>query len=596
MPRFSDGRSMRKWLGLTALFAGVLSLVVIFSQPSDSQDSSQDSSQTAFQTSSVEVECFGSSATSATARPIAVDQLALGTNLAGIADWSTEMPFIDGFKSARRWITQCQEGDPNCSGEWDTGEFDQLDLDEFGWVKSLPAPEDEPEYTRVGTLMFNGFEGQYPKGQYVVLYEGEGQLEYGFDAQKDEALSAPGRDVINITSTSNNGVLIKITATDPNQTGNYLRNIHFVPIAYEDTFATEFFNPAFINKIDRFQALRFMDWMATNDSEQSEWSDRPQVDDASYAWGKGAPIEIMVALANRLGVSPWFTMPHQATDEYMANFAQTVKTCLNPNLNVYVEFSNEVWNWQFRQANYALEQGQARWGEDKGDAYMQWYGMRTAQMSDIWNQVFADQADRVISVMATQTAWEGLEPSALDCPLWVAEGNRPCYQHNIDVYAIAGYFSGRLVQDPSKEIVKSWLNDPDGGISKAFTQIKQGTLITGEGFNDTLPGVEGLFEYHQNVAQSKGLQLVAYEGGQHLVRSDDEQLTEFFIALNRQPEMYDAYMQLLNSWKANQGNLFMNFSDIGKPSKWGSWGVLEHVDQESSPKYDALMDFLDQNT
>jgi hypothetical protein len=33
----------------------------------------------------------------------------------------------------------------------------------------------------------------------------------------------------------------------------------------------------------------------------------------------------------------------------------------------------------------------------------------------------------------------------------------------------------------------------------------------------------------------------------------------------------------------------MNFTDIERASRYGSWGVLEHVGQSSSPKYDALL-------
>lgn len=573
-------RSLRKSLGLTALFGAALSLIVFFSAPSDSQNP---------------LGCLGSSATAAAPRSPDINELAVGMNTSMIADWATELPFLDSFKSARPWITQCKSGESGCSGSWSTDEDDQLDLDEHGWVKSLPAPDDSPEYTRVGTLLFRGIEGRYPGGQYVVLYEGEGTIEYDFDAEKDEAVSRPGRDVLNVTPSAD-GILMQITVTDPNKTGNYIRNIHVVPIEYETTFQTEIFNPAFLEKMQPFTAIRFMNWMGTNDSEHQEWSDRPTPDDAYYSDDRGAPVEIMVALANRLGATPWFNMPHKATDEYITNFAQEVKTCLNPDLNVYVEFSNEVWNWQFQQAHDARDAGQARWGEDKGDAFMQWYGMRTAQMSDIWNQVFSEQSDRVISVMATQTGWHGLEESALDCPLWVAEGNAPCYQHGIDVYAITGYFSGKLGMDSSKDTVKSWLDDSDGGFGKAFTQINQGNLITNDDYDDTLPGVADQFRYHQNVAQERGLQLVVYEGGQHLVRSDDEELTEFFIELNRRPEMYEAYSRLLDMWKQAGGNLFMHYANIRKPNRWGSWGALEFVDQDSSPKYDALIDFINRNT
>ncbi|HEY9700373.1 MAG TPA: hypothetical protein V6D10_24170 [Trichocoleus sp.] len=519
------------------------------------------------------------------------NRLAVGTNLSGIADWSTQLPFLDAFKYARSWLTQCQGGEVGCNGTWDTQETDKLDLDEHGWVKSLPKPEDPPQFTRVGTFLFNSME-QYPGGQYVVLYDGEGTIEYTFDAKKDTAASKPGRDVITVTP-SHDGLFLQITATDPKKNGNYLRNIHAVPIAYESTFREQIFNPTFIERIQPFSALRFMDWMQTNNSQQRSWADRPQVEDASYAI-KGVPIEIMVELANRMRAMPWFNMPHQANDEYISNFARLVKEKLDPKLKAYVEFSNEVWNWQFQQSHYALEQGKAKWGQDKGDAFAQWYGMRAAQTSDIWKQVFGNQRDRVVSVIGTQTGWQGLEVPMLDCPAWVAEGNKPCFQHGMDAYAITGYFSGNLGKPENQTLVESWFREPDGGFRKAFEQLgMKGTL--GDSVGDTAKG----FAYQMQVARDRGLKLVAYEGGQHIVGSqgleNNEKLTDFYIKVNQQPEMKTVYTEMLNQWKEAGGTLFMHFNDIGKPSKWGSWGALESVEQNQSPKYDALINFIQQN-
>lgn len=516
-------------------------------------------------------------------------QLFLGTNLDHFNDWSTEIPLLDAFKSSRKWITLCLPKEPGCKSYWSTKEFKKLDLDEHGWVKSLPAPEDPPEYTRVGTLMFRGV-GRYPGGKYIVLYEGEGIIEYKFDATKDKVESRPGRDVINVTP-SNAGIHLIITSTDPNKTGNYIRNIHVIQAKYEKTYKSQLFNPKFIEKINRFKSIRFMNWMKINDSEQSEWPNRSTVDDASYAYGKGVPVEIMVELANRLKIDPWFNMPHMATDEYMTKFAQLVKDSLSQNRKVYIEFSNEVWNPQFKQQQYALQQGQARWGKDKKDAYMQWYGMRTAQMCDIWKSTFSNQEDRVVCVMGTQTStsWKGFENFALECSYWVAEGHKPCYQHGIDVYAITGYFNGGLGSPKNVSQVESWLNEPNGGFSKALGKLK-----------DSIAKNYEKFIYHADVAKRKGLQLVAYEGGQHIVGrqgvENNEKLTNFFIALNRRPEMYELYTQLLENWKKAGGTLFMHYCDIRQPSKWGSFGALEHVDQDSSPKYDALMDFIKRNT
>lgn len=517
--------------------------------------------------------------------------LGLGTNLASIVDWSPQLALIDGFKAARRWITQCSP-DLDCSTVWDTEEYDQLDLDPQGWVRSLPAPEDAPRYNQVSTLLYRGID-RYPGGTYVVLYRGEGIIDYQFDAKKDESQSRPGRDIINVTP-SEGGILLTIRQTDPKKTGNYIRDIHVIPIEYENTYESEIFNPLFIERIKKFGTLRFMDWMQTNNSTQQEWQNRPRLEDATYA-EKGVPLELMLELANRLRVHPWFNMPHQATDDYMRNFAQMVKETLDPDLKVYVEFSNEAWNWMFEQAQYSLRQGHARWGEDKGDAFMQWYGMRTAQMSDIWKQVFDNQRNRVISVISTQTAWLGLETSALDCSLWVAEGNKPCFQHQIDAYAITGYFAGNLSDEDNRSMVEAWADQGDEGVEKALNQLKQGGVLENQSWDDSVVGAISRFEYHQQVAKAKNLQLIVYEGGQHLVNSNSPKLTDFFIALNRNPKMYDLYQQLLEGWKQFGGGLFVNFSDIYQPGKWGSWGVLEHVDQAHSPKYDALIDFIQQN-
>lgn len=523
----------------------------------------------------------------------------LGIGLHKVSFWSTQLPFLNHFKLASPWLTQCVKGDPDCQGwgEWDTDEFKQIDLDENGWVKSLPAPEDSPKFTRVSALLFREIPNQFPGGKYIVLYDGEGQLDYSFAAKKVGSESQPGRDVIEVDSSVKDGLLMTLVATDPNKTGNYIRNIRVIKAEDESRYQKgELFNPTFVKTIQKFRALRFMDWLETNNSRQKNWQDRPQLNDANYTQ-KGVPIEAMIALSNQLQSEPWFNMPHQATDEYIREFSQLVKENLNPNLKVYVEFSNEVWNWQFKQSHYALEQGKARWGQDLGDAYMQWYGMRSAQTCEIWKKTFGNRQEQVVCVISTQTGWEGLEKAVLDCPAWVAEGNKPCYQQGIDAYAITGYFSGDLGHPKNTSTVESWLKESDQGVSKGFQQLQVGGLTPKD--KDSLVAANERFLYHADVAKQRNLQLVAYEGGQHIVGiegvENNEQLTQFFIELNRNPEMYNAYKQLLNNWKQAGGTLFMHFVDVGQPSKWGSWGALESLNQTQSPKYNALMDFIDQN-
>jgi hypothetical protein len=62
--------------------------------------------------------------------------------------------------------------------------------------------------------------------------------------------------------------------------------------------------------------------------------------------------------------------------------------------------------------------------------------------------------------------------------------------------------------------------------------------------------------------------------------------------------MYSVYKQLLSKYKDNNLTLnapLMLFSSIGAPSKYGSWGVLDYLDQvvesPTHPKWQAIKDF-----
>jgi hypothetical protein len=516
----------------------------------------------------------------------------LGTNLNGIAAWSTELPFLDAFKSSTPWITQCTNQDPGCNNVWDTQERKLLNLDSNGWVKSLPASEDTPIYSRVSTFLFQGMKGRYPSGQYVVLYEGEGNIEYRFDAQKIS--SAPGRDIINVNADNGGGVLLTITKTDPQKIGNYIRNIRVVKLEHESIFRTQVFNFKFIEKINKFKAIRFMDWMKTNNSQQQSWQARPTKKTASYATG-GVPLETMVDLSNKVSAAPWFNMPHMANDEYITNFASKVKSRLSPKLKVYIEYSNEVWNPQFAQYQWVAEQAAKEWPasiptQNDYTRVANWHGKRTAQICQIWKRVFDTQSHRVVCVLGAQAASEWQSTQALDCPLWV---EKPCYKHGIDAMAIAPYFGGHIGSPENASQVQNWT------LEQLFQELDRGGALSS---SSPASAVEKSYQSmlrNFNIASQRNLDMLAYEGGQHLVGrggvENNQTITNLLVAANQDVRMYSIYTNYLKMWKSSGGKLFMNFSSIGPYSKWGSWGTLEYVEQNGSPKYNAIVDFINAN-
>jgi len=510
----------------------------------------------------------------------------MGTNLNDINDWSSEYSFVDAFKTSRNWIS-------GNSSSWDDGR--PFDLDEHGWVKSLA----DGQIAR--TAMFWGGNKLWPSGKYTVLYEGQGVLNYWAGAKKNIAESSPGKDIVDVDP-QNGGLGINITATTP---GNHLRNIRVIMpggscsndqtrscradtdcqqsqcVSFTESYSTRKFHPEFLKKIKNYRVLRFMNWMSTNGSQQKVFSERPKMSDARWSV-KGAPLEIMIELANLMRMDPWFCMPHMAEDSYMEDFAQFVKASLNPELKSYIEYSNEVWNSQFVANSYAADQGVAAgYSTVRHEAALYYYSKRTVDMFDVWMKVFGDKS-RLVRVMASQSA----NP-------WVAKTQlnfRDAFKKT-DALAIAPYFTHYDLIMPGK-----------------FTQAQIDAFTPKALLNDLrttwLPKVLKNISDHRDLLRNElktEIELIAYEGGQHLAGvyelANNKTLEKLFHDTNRDPGMKDLYLEYLAGWKANGGKMFVHFMNCGEWSKWGSWGALEHLfqDRSTSPKYDAIMTFTEQN-
>lgn len=551
----------------------------------------------------------------------------LGTNLSDWRDWSTEQPFIDLFKTSRSWITQAP-------GVWDTGEQKSLDLDANGWVRSLPDPGNTKlRYRSVSTILLGGGDlvGIRPGGQYIVLYDGEGTLNYSIGATKIAAHSTPGRDVISVDKNNSTGIVITIASTDPKRSGNYLRNIRVVspgyvcdddPLAFcytskdpacnrsacrsvEQALSSRLFHPQFLKNLVHYRALRFMSPQSTNVisstlPQQVNWVGRSKLDMARWSSQAGIPVEVAVTLSNQLKSNPWLNMPHQASDDYIRQFARLVRSSLDPNLKVYVEYANEVWNTSFSAGNWVERQGLLAWPNARYDSpytkRINWYGKRTAETCDIWKSEWKGQEDRVICVLSAQAANSWTARAALACQLW---DKGPCQSHGITALAIAPYFGHYLGDISTWDEVASWTTDTDGGLGRLFAELGTGGQLTEGPAGGSLALSAQWVAGYANLAKTKGLTLLAYEGGQHLVGigtvQNDESVNNLFITANRDPRMGDLYLQSLRNWRDSGGNLFMNYSSVGQYGRYGSWGALENMLQTSSPKYDALLQFIVEN-
>jgi hypothetical protein len=517
-------------------------------------------------------------------------QSPLGINLNGFNYYSSEMPLMNIFATAGQWIT-------HSGATFDTKEEQYLNLDSNGWPMTLTAVKEAgtQQFTTVGVLLMrmnSTSNGYYPAGQYIVLYDGQGTLNYGFDAAL--VSRSTGRDVINVAAPTSGGIDLRITATDPNHTGNYIRNIRLVKATNESAFnAGHVFNPAFLSLIQKFRALRFMDWLATNGSTLSAWSTRPLLTDPFWGTSKGVPIELTVQLANATGADAWLNVPHMADDNYISQMATLVHAQLGKAQKAYVEFSNEVWNGAFAQYQYAVSQGKSLWPTQPagggGFAWNRnWYGMRNAQMCDIWKSAWGADANRVVCVLAAQAAGSYSATESLACPYWTA--GAPCSAHNINAVAIAPYFGYAGVP-------ATWISQADGGLTDLFQSLysqNAPSIAAGGSFNQTAAWEA---DYRAALAPYK-LPMIGYESGQSFANGSTSALNNLYISANRDPRMAAAYTTYLNQWKSSGGQLLMLYSDVSGPGSYGSWGALESIMQTTTPlnkappKWQAIQNFL----
>jgi len=418
---------------------------------------------------------------------LAQDPTPIGANLDGVSDYSRTLPFVDLVKQSRRFGTVSTPWDGNCplnAQGYPTADFGVILAD--------------------GDVNFPG-----------TVFNIRGV----FGAQPTVVGVACNPSIQNINWDPSNKVLTaKITVgAGDNQlmlgfkgTNGGCTSLSVRFAQYPDTAV---FTNEWLLLLQKFQVFRYMDWDSTNGNPVVNWGDRTTPDRAAWTYGpigaSGIPWEVSIQLANTVGRDMWINVPHQATDDYVTKLAQLFKQQLNSNLNLYVEYSNEVWNWQFSQATWNLNTAMAE--VQAGDPNKlnfdqcgnKWYwgyrrvALRLKQIIDIFANVWGqDQINkRVRGVLAGQVA----NPYVLQLGLGYTEAvwGPP----NRFFYAIAGapYFNlGNTNNNPNMT--------KDDVLTALKASIDSMSPSTGVGEDNFLAA-------HTRFSKWYGLQMRGYEGG-----------------------------------------------------------------------------------
>ncbi len=504
----------------------------------------------------------------------------LGTNTNEIREDNSSIPFIDLFKSSipfadtNPWLSSAN-----------------VEYDENGWPVNLNGGV-------AGTKFLNRLPaGTTPDGLYTVLYKGKGKLKYGNDAKLIN--SQPGRDLIEVKAGADKILNASLIISQTNKT-DPIRNIRILLpggicqgnlyqrvdsksacsgapfLSFASHHEKFIFNPDYLNFMKDFRLIRFMNMSGMTRNPIQHWHERNTL--AKATWGgkegyRGAPVETMVKLANTLKADAWFSMPYQASDQYVQQFANYVNQYLDPALKVYIEYSNEAWNNIFIHRKYTINQGlKLKLDSDPQTAGIKFYAQRSVEIFKIWQSSF-DNRKRLIKTLSGWSANSDLSSQLLSY--------NETHKH-VDAFAVAPYFyadlktlrEAKTVDDIFEAIQSKWSRY---GLTATIKQINEQVKLTKE----------------------FGVELLAYEGGQHLVdwetRRVEDHPNPLLFEANRDSRMGQLYSQYLEAWHKAGGKTFVHFSAPRIYSWYGSWGAKEYITQPRSeaPKYDALLRYIE---
>ncbi len=525
----------------------------------------------------------------------------MGLGLNGIKYWGPNFPFINLMKQASRGVMtptyKAPKGLPYIR-------FDEMNarslLDINGWPTSIPK-----NYSWSSIVTADAGHVPSQKGRYVVQYRGEGKVRVSTNGKIEN--QTPGEIVFTVNSDT---IYIRlfIEITDPENTGDYIRDITVVKEENEELHqAGQTFNPQWLNLVKDIRVLRFMNWQHTTGSQDKEWSTRSTLN--SNSWGStiekksenGVPIEILVELANQVGADPWFCIPFYASDDYVRKFSTYVADNLDPELTAYFEYSNEVWNWIFAETRAAQNAGLSMFGNKFGEYPLrEYYGYRSAEISQIVHHVFGKkEKHRIHFTLATQTvdnhhplstALRGAEYYLQQYKSTHKEDPRQNNQTVSDLFkSVAGTWYFHIPNKLSKQIA-SWIKNHGEAtaIDMIFEQLsnrKQHFLVKEDRKQPNIFVALEAIKVQAKFAQRHGLSTITYEGGTHLLGQNEyhESLADFFVTVNNDPRMGELYQQFHKHWEKIPGATLLNhFHDVGKHSKFGSWGALRHLEDKSA--------------
>lgn len=333
----------------------------------------------------------------------------------------------------------------------------------------------------------------------------------------------------------------------------------------------------FLDEVSIYSVIRFMDQVPTNSSNVVNWSERtPKTADHYNTSGGAVAYEWQIDLCNRIGADIWITVPHRTIESYEANasnnywtqLAALLQSQLNSNLNIYVEYSNETWSGgsAFQQGDYAGNRGvQMGFDPDHYTAKFYFHVYAAMRLHKVFLDAFAGQTHRIKTVISGQ-----------DGSMWGTQQQMLALNNQTNSQGLKPELNPWNLT-PTYYAIANYINTGDGGASNVE-----------QAWSNQLASAAQYYEDVTDVIAPEGMQLVAYEGGQHYTTNAH--------LFSQNPDSYDMYMEWLNTID-DYFEVTCHYTHVGTWSSGGAWGAKATTDQSinDAHRYRALLDWVSSN-
>lgn len=291
------------------------------------------------------------------------------------------------------------------------------------------------------------------------------------------------------------------------------------------------FNPQWLEKVKQFDIIRLLDFQNINNSNLSEIDDLPDVNDPQEI---NLSLEYIVELQALTGKAVWVHIPHKASDELILHMGYMLKDIPD----IYVEYSNELWNTNFEQTEWFQEWSGTKIGTSE---WLEALGNRIEHTINLF-KFACYNAKRVVASQST-------------VPFYMRELLKTVRHY--DVFSCGGYINVPMVSN--------------------YSVMKSNCIYYID--NVLIPRLE---EY-RNLSYKP---LILYEGGLHITGSDWEAISNFV-------KSKDGLMMLdyLLSKLELVVDGYIHYKLHQKHDNTGAWGALEYTDQSNSPTLQLIKNY-----